>query len=308
MKALSFLPAATDIIYQLGLDYLLYGVTFECPSDKPKVVRSLLENQHLSSEEIDRVVAESKATGKCLYYVDEALLQAIEPDIIFTQDVCEVCQIDTAKVECAVNKLRKKPLLVPLLPRSLEDIFDNIHTIAKALNKEENARILCSQLHNRINNVAEILALNNAPTKKVVVLEWINPLYNCGHWIPEQIERAGGKDFLANPKGYSVKIEWKSICKYNPEIIVITPCGFDVERVEQEFSFMEKLPGWFELEAVQSNQVYIADSRFFTCPGTTVIGGIELLAYIFHPSLFGHLAPVYRPYVKRMNTKAYACQ
>src|SRR5580704_12961619 len=142
MKVCSFLPAATEMIYQMSWEKYLCGVTFECPSDKPKIVRSHIEGNNYSSWEIDKIVSQSKAEGKSLYYIDEELLQQISPDIIFTQDVCDVCQISTSYVEKAIFKLKKQPIIIPLIPRNLNDIFENAITIAKALGKEETAHHL----------------------------------------------------------------------------------------------------------------------------------------------------------------------
>jgi iron complex transport system substrate-binding protein len=155
MKVCSFLPAATTMIYQMGLEKFLCGVTFECPSDKPKVVRSYLEGNSHSSEEIERIVSQSKAQGKSLYYIDEDLLKAISPDVIFTQDVCDVCQIDTSYVQRAIHKLKKQPQLVPLIPRNLNDVFDNAITIAKTVGKEENAYHLLADLKKRMDKIIQ---------------------------------------------------------------------------------------------------------------------------------------------------------
>src|SRR5580704_533911 len=145
MKVCSFLPAATEMIYQMSWEKYLCGVTFECPSDKPKIVRSHIEGNNYSSLEIDKIVSQSKAQGRSLYYIDEELLQQISPDIIFTQDVCDVCQIDTAYVQRAIYKLKNQPQLIPLFPKNLDDVFDNAITIAKAIGREENAyRLLAS--------------------------------------------------------------------------------------------------------------------------------------------------------------------
>ena len=149
MKICSFLPAATSMIYQMGLQEFLCGVTFECHSDKPKVVRSVLEGNTYSSLEIDKIVSESKQEGKSLYYIDEELLQQIAPDIIFTQDVCDVCQISTSYVEKAIYKLKKQPIIIPLIPRNLDDVFDNAVTIAKALGREDGAHKLIAELNKR---------------------------------------------------------------------------------------------------------------------------------------------------------------
>lgn len=270
----------------MGLEEYLCGVTFECLSDKPKVVRSFLEGTNHSSADIDRIVSQSEAEGKSLYYIDDALLESIAPDIIFTQDVCDVCQIDTSYVARAIYKLPKEPVLVPLIPRNLEDIYENALTIAKVLNKQEKAFELLSKLQSRTDAILNMLRKNSAPLKRVMVMEWLDPIYNCGHWIPYQVAQAGGVDMLSNPAGYSIVTDWERIVQYNPEVLVVAPCGFDVKRAIQEIELLTGLAGWDSLKAVQNKAVFIADADLFTQPSTTVVDGIELLAALFHPNLF----------------------
>jgi iron complex transport system substrate-binding protein len=291
MKSCSFLPAATQMIYDMGLQHLLHGVTFECPHDalmeKPKVVRCVLEGKNYSSSEIDKVFSASKAQGKSLYYVDEELLQQIQPDIIFTQDVCEVCQIDTQCTAAAVAKLEKQPQLIPLTPQNLDDVFNTAVTIAKALGHEEAAYKHLAELQNRINTILDKLRQHRMPLKRVSLFEWIEPIYNCGHWIPFQIAQAGGIDMLSNPAGDSIVTLWDKIVKYNPEIIIVAPCGFNVKRSLEEMHLLAQKQGWSGLQAVQSKKVFVLDYDLFTQPSaSTLTDGIELLAALFHPELF----------------------
>jgi iron complex transport system substrate-binding protein len=286
MKVCSFLPAATSMICQMGLENYLCGVTFECPSEKPKVVRSYLEGTSHSSLEIDRIVSQSKAQGKSLYYIDEELLQSISPDVIFTQDVCDVCQIDTSYVQRSIYKLKKQPLIVPLIPRSLEDVYQNAITIAVTLGKEEVAYNLLAELKKRTDLITDTLRKNNSPLRRVMVMEWLNPIYNCGHWIPFQIAQAGGVDMLSNPAGYSIVTPWEKVLQYNPEVLILAPCGFHVQRSIQEIDTITSLPGWEKLNAVKASSVFLADADLFTQPGTTLVDGIELLAALFHPGIF----------------------
>jgi iron complex transport system substrate-binding protein len=286
LKACSFLPASTSMIQQMGLEEFLYGVTFECPSDKPKVVRSHIEGNKYSSEEIEKIVSESKQMGKSLYYIDEELLQKISPDIIFTQDVCDVCQISTSYVERAIYKLKKQPLIVPLIPRTLNDVYDNALLIAKTLGKEEAGYKLLASFKKRTDKIIDTLREHNAPLKRVMIMEWLDPIYNCGHWIPYQISQAGGVDMLSNPSGYSIITPWEKIVQYNPEVLVVSPCGFNIERSAQEIEKLTQLLGWNELLAVKNNAVYLADADLFTCPSTHLVDGIEMLSSLFHPELF----------------------
>lgn len=301
MKVCSFLPASTEIIYQLGLEHLLCGVTFECPGDKPKIVRSPLEGNQFTSLEIERIVAQSKAQGKSLYYIDEALLQEAAPDIIFTQDVCDVCQIDTAYVQRAVYKLPKQPEIVPLLPKSLNDVYDNILTIAIAMGHEEKAYQLLAQLKQRTDYMLDTLRLHQAPLRRVMLMEWMQPIYNCGHWIPDQIAQAGGVDMLSNPGGYSIHTDFEKLRLYNPEVLVIAPCGLSIERAETEAAVLTGLPGWQDLKAVKNNEVYFADANLFTCPSSRLTEGIEVLAGLFHPQLFAKFRDQHAMFFSRLS-------
>lgn len=290
MKVVSFLPAATKMIYDMGLQEHLYGVTFECPKEaaaQPKVVRCILEGKNYSSIEIDRIFSASKAQGKSLYWVDDELLESIAPDIVFTQDVCEVCNIDTVCTETAVMKLSKMPTLVPLSPNSLQDGFECAIIIAKALGKEEVALKYSANLQKETDYILDQLRANRAPLKRVMLMEWIEPIYNCGHWIPFQIAAAGGVDMLSNPAGDSIVTPWEKVVKYNPEVLVIAPCGFDKERTLQEITLLSAKNNWSELHAVKNNQVYIADFDMFTQPSIgTLVQGIQALACMFHPEIF----------------------
>ena len=286
IKACSFLPAASSMIYQMNLEHHLFGVTFECPFDLPKVVCSHIEGNDYSSEEIERIVSSAKAQGKSLYYVDEALLQEIMPDVVFTQDVCEVCQIGTSYAEKALYKLKKQPKVVSLQPQSLEDVYQNAIIIAKALGEEEAAYQLLAKLKKRTDAILNKLRANNAPLKKVMVMEWLDPIYNCGHWIPYQIAQAGGIDMLSNPSGYSIVTPWEKVVQYNPEVLVIAPCGFNIERAAKEIDILSSKAEWKQLTAVKNKNVFVADADLFTQPSTQLVDGIELLAAIFHPDLF----------------------
>ena len=291
MKACSFLPAATQMIYDMGLDSMLDGVTFECPEhalkEKPTVVRCVLEGKNYSSKEIDKIFSASKASGKSLYYVDEDLLRDIAPDVIFTQDVCDICQIDTECTSRAAAKLPRQPELVSLTPQSLFDVFGNAVTIAKALGREEIAYEYLSNLQNRINRIIDTLRKHQAPLRKVSLLEWIDPVYNCGHWIPHQIGYAGGVDMLSNPSGDSIRMEWDRIAKYDPEVLILAPCGFSIDRATEEMDILTGKEGWNQLTAVKNEEVYLVDFDLFTqSSASTLVNGIELLAALFHPEVF----------------------
>ncbi|ANW96685.1 ABC transporter substrate-binding protein [Wenyingzhuangia fucanilytica] len=291
MKVSSFMPAVTQIIYDLGLQNSLDGITFECPQialkEKTPVVRCVLEGKNYTSDEINTLFSKSKATGESLYFVDEEALGKIAPDVVFTQDVCDVCQIDTECASLAVNKLEKIPELISITPQSLEDVFDNVLTIAKAMEQEELGKTHVAFLKNKIAKIVDQQRAARVMPKSVMLLEWIDPLFNCGHWIPHQIGYAGGIDLLSHPSGDSIVIDWHKIVKYNPEVLVIAPCGYTKERTLEDMKFLEAKPEWNSLRAVQNKQVYLADFDMFTqSSASTLVDGIEVLAHIFHPSVF----------------------
>ena len=291
MIACSFLPAATQMIYDMNLQHFLKGVTFECPKnaleENERVVRCIMEGKNYTSLEIDKIFSASKGEGKSLYYVDQLVLEKIAPDIIFTQDVCEVCQIDTKCTAEAVGKLKKTPILIPLSPNTLEDVFSTAVIIATALGCEEAAYKYLSRLQKRTNGILDMLRKNKMPIRRVSLIEWIDPIYNCGHWIPYQIAQSGGIDMLSNPGGDSIVTSWNKIVKYNPEVIVIAPCGFYIERSIAELKLLSDREGWCNINAVTNGEVYFADYDLFTQPSaSTLVDGIELLAALFHPTIF----------------------
>lgn len=290
LKVCSFLPAVTQMMYDMGLEDHLFGITFECPQqaleEKLPVVRCVMEGKNLTSTEIDALFSASKHQGKSLYYVDEPVLKQIAPDIIFTQDICDVCQIDTECTAAAVAVLEKQPELISISPESLEDVFKTAIVIGEALGQEEKAYAYLEALQKRIDKVIDNLREHRAMPKRVMLMEWIVPIYNCGHWIPHQIAYAGGTDMLGNPSGDSIVTSWDKIVKYDPEILVIAPCGFTIDRTMEEMHLLTQKNGWEELKAVKNNKVFLANFELFTqSSASTLVDGIELLAGLFHPDI-----------------------
>lgn len=310
MKASSFLPAVTQMIYDLNLQHLLEGITFECPpralGEKEVVVRCVLEGKNYSSREIDRIFSASMAEGRSLYYVEEDKLKAIAPDVVFTQDVCEVCQIDTQTTARAVAKLPNRPELVQISPDSLQDVYDSVLTIAKTLGAEETGLQYLAGIQKRLDAVTDTLRQHRLPFKRVALLEWIDPIFNCGHWIPHQLGHAGGIDMLSNPSGDSIRIPWEKIVRYDPEVIIIAPCGYKIDRTAQDLKFLRAKKEWNTLTAVRNGAVYLADYEFFTQPSaSTVTDGIELLAALINPDVFEvpeHLKTRYVSVVRLLET------
>ncbi|PJJ76495.1 iron complex transport system substrate-binding protein [Thermoflavifilum aggregans] len=309
MKVCSFIPAVTQMIYDMGLQDMLHGVTFECPAparaEKAILVHCLLEGRQLNGEEIDRVYSAAKASGQSLYWVEEELLQAIEPDVIFTQDVCEVCQIDTRCTAAAIARLRRQPRLVAISPADLDDVFQSAITIAREMGREEAAYAYLAKLRQQ-DDILRTLYQHRMPLRKVALLEWLQPMYNCGHWIPYQIACAGGIDLLSHPRGDSIVLPFEKLVKYDPEVMVLAPCGYTVQQTQAELNRLWQQPdsflhheAWGRLQAIHNQQVYLADYDLFTQPSaSTLVDGIGLLAGLFHPELFEvpvHLQHKYQP-------------
>lgn len=291
MTVSSFMPAVTQMIYDMGLQNYLNGITFECPEvalqEKEVAVRYKLEGKVLTSKEITAIFSKTKAEGKTLHYVDEPVLERIAPDIVFTQDVCDVCQIDTESVAKSAYKLPKVPELISITPNSLEDVFENALTIAKAMKQEAVGEAYVSGLKKRIYDIVDVQREHRIQSKSVMLLEWIDPLFNCGHWIPHQIGYAGGIDLLSHPSGDSIVISWDKIVKYNPEVLIIAPCGYGIDRTLEDMKFLEEREEWTSLRAVKNKQVYIADFAMFTQSSAgTLVEGIECLAKMIHPDYY----------------------
>jgi len=285
MKVCSFIPAVTQMIYDLGLQEYLCGVTFECPErarqDHPVLVRSRLQDAEYSSAEIDRIFAESKRSGQSLYYVDEAQLQSIRPDLIFTQDVCTVCQIDTATTQRAVSGLEYSPQLVAVSPDTLQSVFDSVGLIARLLQSPASAIAHLDKLQKRLQRVAA--RVSAAPPRRVFFMEWMDPIFQAGHWIPEQLRAAGAQDELSRPGKSSSTVSWEEVRRYDPEVLIIAPCGFSVAQSLQEMETLTQKAGWSSLRAVQSNAVFLAQADLFTQPSAAnLVEGIELLSDILH--------------------------
>ena len=226
-----------------------------------------------------------------MYYVDEAILQDIQPDIIFTQDTCEVCQIDTACTAAAVARLGKEVELVEISPDSFEDVLTSAKLIASKMDRLDAFYAYEEKLKTRVHVVSQVVAQNGGQKRKVSLIEWIEPIYNCGHWIPDQIALAGGEDALSNPHGDSSRITWEKLRDYDPEVLVLAPCGYRTKRSLEDMPYLVEKKGWDDLAAVKNNEVYLIDFEFFTQPSaSTLVDGIELLASVFDPAHFKRAA------------------
>jgi len=286
MRICSLLPGATEIAYLLGLGDQIVGVTHECDypheaKQKPVVVRSVIDSSQLSCPEIDRRVGELLQAGRGLYSIDEAAFLASGPDVILTQGLCNVCALDYDDVVKAAHRLPRMPAILSLNPHSLSDVLEDISRVGAATDRETAAEALVQDLRRRIDEVG-IREPEYRP--RVVCLEWFEPLYVAGHWVPELVTLAGGFDPLGRKGEPSFKIEWQSVLDAKPDVILLMPCGFDVRRAVKESTPLRNLNGWSDLPAVKTGNVYALNgSAYFSRPGPRLINGLEILARIIHP-------------------------
>ncbi len=290
-RIVSFLPSATEIACALGLSDQLVGITHECdyPADvrgKPIVVRNALPIEEMSQPEVDAAVRQRLHDGLSLYQVDEELLRELAPDLILTQDLCQVCAPSGNEVSQALNLLPRKPEILWLTPKSLDEVIANVRDLGAATDRSVEAERLISEGRERLEKI-EAVTRKVANRPRVFCMEWLDPVYCGGHWVPEMVKIAGGIDELAREREDSVRIEWGDVLKWQPEVLIVTPCGYDLARVVEESQKLPTYPGWSNLPAVQNGRVYAVDANsYFARPGPRVVDGTELLAHLIHPELF----------------------
>ena len=292
-RIVTFLPSATELIYNLGADERLFGVTHECnyPLDaktKPRVISSVFDPALMSSKQIDDKICQLMTDGKEIYNLNKENLLNAKPDLIISQNICEVCSAHTEHVNMAVNILEKKPKVYTMDPHNIDEILISIKDISKMIGKVKEGNELINSLLKRLEFVKSKM-YEERP--KVVAIEWVDPFFTSGHWIPEMIETAGGENLISVERMPSRKMKFKEIKSANPDIIVIMPCGFDVKRTISEYNnVLAENPDWNELKAVKENNVYAVDANsYFSKPSLRTITGIEILAQIIHPDIFGSL-------------------
>jgi iron complex transport system substrate-binding protein len=291
MRIVSVLPSATEIVCALGLEPELVGVTHECdypPSVRalPKVTRTLIPTE-ASSGEIDRLVREQLQTGRALYTLDLETLQALEPDLIVTQTLCEVCAVAESEVTAAVRALPGHPRVLNLEPMLLDEVFDTLLQVGRATGRAARAREVVASLKERVRQVAERTAtIPRGDRPRVAFLEWLDPLFNGGHWNPALVELAGGVDVLGNAGQPSRTLPWEALLDARPDVLFIACCGFSAERAAQDLPLLERQPGWPSLPAFRAGRIYITDgSAYFSRPGPRLVDGLEILAHALHPAV-----------------------
>ena len=290
-RIVSFLPSATEMACALGLIDQLVGITHECdyPPEvlgKTIVVRNALPIESMSQPEIDLAVAQRMRDGLSLYQVDEALLGELAPDLILTQNLCQVCAPSGNEVARVLKILPREPEILWLTPKSLDEIFANLHELGAVTGRIKKAEALIAIGRERLEKIgATTDKLTERP--RVFCMEWLDPVYCSGHWMPEMVAIAGGVDGLSHAGADSVRIPWTDVLEWAPDVLIITPCGFNLEKVVAQTPLLFAFPGWSELPAVRNNRVYAVDANsYFARPSLRVVEGTELLAHLIHPDLF----------------------
>jgi iron complex transport system substrate-binding protein len=290
-RIISLLPAATEIVCALGLQQNLVGRSHEC--DYPEGVSQLPVcsdanmDHNLTSLEIDKRVKEILSDALSVYTVNREKIKELQPDVVITQAQCDVCAVSLTEVEQALENYLDKPAqIISLQPQKLNDIFTDIENVAAALGVAERGAILVEELQERVDIIKHKLKFAESKLT-VACIEWLEPMMVSGNWIPELVNIAGGVSILAEAGKHSPYVEWVDIRLADPDIIVLMPCGFSIERTMKEVGILLEQPGFAELKAVKNNRVYIADgNQYFNRPGPRIVDSIEILAEIINPKQF----------------------
>lgn len=290
LRIVSFLPSATEIVCALGLADYLVGITHECDyppevRSKPAVVRPAIPLADMSVGEIDAAVSARIRSGQSLYQVDEQLLHELAPTLILTQNLCQVCAPSGNELTHVLKVLQPKPRVLWFAPRSLAGIEENLRELGLATGRVNEAEAVIASGRAKLERVAELV--RHAPVRpRVFCMEWVDPVYCSGHWVPEMVELAGGIDALSRKGADSVRVGWDEVINWAPEVVIVSPCGFNLSAASDQALQLFGRPGWKELPAVDQKRVYAVDANsYFARPGPRVIEGIELLAHIIHPGL-----------------------
>jgi iron complex transport system substrate-binding protein len=301
-RIVSFLPSATELIYALEAQEQLLGVTHECTypkeaKNKPKIINTVIDSENLDSKQIDEITCKLMNDGQDIFVLDKENIKNAKPSLIVSQNTCEVCAAHTNQIQQAVEMLETKPEIYSMDPHSVKEILEGITEFAKIIDREEKGKKLKKELEFRIEKIKNKKIINKP---RIVAIEWVNPFFTAGHWVPEMIEISGGINRISKTGEHSQRMKMQEIVNAKPEIIILMPCGFDVMRTKKEYEkFLKNDQEWNKLQAVKKGNVFAVDANsFFSKPTIRTIDGIEILAKIIHPEIFSDLSVVENSYVK----------
>ena len=288
MRIVSLLPSATEIVAALGLTDYLVGISHECDypeeiRDRPRVTRCEIHGSDLPSSAIDAWVRNTLAERGTLYTLDEELIRDLQPDLILTQQLCDVCAVNYGSVAAFAATLPLRPRLINLEPSRLADIYADIRLVAQAAEVPDRTEAVIAELQQRVESVASLVA-RVADRPKCFLMEWIEPPYCGGHWNPELVQLAGGIDPIGRTGEPSRRVTWEEIQRADADAVLLACCGFGVDRTMSETAALAGKPEWEGLRAVREGRVYVADANtYFSRPGPRIIDSLEMLAHMLHP-------------------------
>ncbi len=291
MKIVSLLPSATEIVFALGLGDHLQAVTYECDHppearSKPVVSTSALpQDRPLRAGEIDALVGQFMERQEPIYTLDRELIQRIQPDLILAQDLCRVCAVPSGHVTQALEELGSSADVISLDPKTLDDVLDSIVAVGRATDTETRAKELVESLRDRVDAIRR--TATRLPSFSTLCLEWSDPPYAGGHWVPGMVEVAGGRNVLSSPGEPSRKVTWRDVAGAAPEVVVFMPCGYYLEEAEDEGPALFAHPDFAGTPAARGGNVFAVDATsFFSRPGPRIVDGLEILAWVLHPDHF----------------------
>ena len=289
MRIVSLLPSATEILFALGLDREIVGVSHECDfparaRTKTVVIHSRIPHD-ASPAEIDRLVSEYVHRGESLYAVDAEVLETLAPDLIVTQDLCHVCAASPDDLATTLARFDRRPEVLCLNPQDLRDVWRDILWVGEEALRGPQAEALVAKIGVRLGALEQQLP-QSAERPRVAFLEWLQPFYVGGHWVPEMIHVAGGEDVLGKARTPSFRVHLQDIVEAAPEILLIAPCGYGAQRARDEYLSMDLPEQWNAMPAVRNGRVYALEANsYFSRPGPRLVTGIEALAKLFHPAI-----------------------
>ena len=296
MRICSLLPSATEIVYALGLGDHLVAVTHECDeppaaATKPRITRSAIDPAMLTSAEIDALVSRHLHEHRGIYHIDRESLERLNPDLILTQELCDVCAVSYDEVQQAARTLYGERQILSLEPTTLESVLETVLVVGRATDREDQAAALVAGLRDRI---ARVRTRTQAVTirPRVACIEWLDPPFTGGHCVPEMVQAAGGADPYSSAGERSRRLTWDEVLAGEPEVAILMPCGFGIERALAEYRRAAMPSGWWQTPAARSGRVWAVDANgYFSRPGPRLVDGLETLAAILHPDLFTEEIP-----------------